>query len=471
MLIGELVPQALRYLRDNPAAGVRGFFENVLVDEYQDLNRAEQVFLDHLTDGGSLIVIGDEDQSIYSFKHAHPEGITSFHETHHPTHDESLDLCRRCPPMVVDMANYLIARNRNRAPRSLRSIDHRSPGEVHVVQWRDMEDEARGIARFIRDRIESGETEPGKVLVLAPRRKFGYAIRDALNAVKTPALSFFHEEALDGNPKLPDDCQAAEAFTLLTLLCNPDDRVALRCWCGFGSGSLRSGAWGRLRAHCEATGDSPRMALQALASGALKLPNCKELAARYAALEVRLSQLRDLDGPNLLEGLFPREMEWTEPFRTIALPLRTEDYTAKSLHDALKSAITQPEMPVDVDYVRVMSLHKSKGLTADLVVVVGCVEGALPRRDDALPMDERIRRLEEQRRLFYVAVTRPVRTLVISSFTQLPYKVAHQMHIPVVTGPGANGRTVASQFLQQLGPNCPSAITGTTLLAMQPKNH
>ena len=83
MLIGELVPVALRYLRDNPNCPERRQFDHVLVDEYQDLNRAEQSLIDLLSENGKLTVIGDEDQSIYeSFRYAHPEGISRFHETH-----------------------------------------------------------------------------------------------------------------------------------------------------------------------------------------------------------------------------------------------------------------------------------------------------------------------------------------------------------------------------------------------------
>ena len=119
MLIGELVPETLRYLRDNPASPDRTASRNVLVDEYQDLNRAEQVLLDLLCHHGALTVVGDEDQSIYSFKFAHPEGISQFDRFHPNTHDEGLEECRRCPRLVVQMANALISNNVSRMPRTL----------------------------------------------------------------------------------------------------------------------------------------------------------------------------------------------------------------------------------------------------------------------------------------------------------------------------------------------------------------
>ena len=86
MLIGEVVPELLAYLRNNPAAPEHRLFQHVLVDEFQDLNRAEQVVFDLLSARGRLTVVGDEDQSIYSFKHANPEGIRiSINRTRGPT--------------------------------------------------------------------------------------------------------------------------------------------------------------------------------------------------------------------------------------------------------------------------------------------------------------------------------------------------------------------------------------------------
>ncbi|HBR09755.1 TPA: hypothetical protein DD712_00660 [Candidatus Acetothermia bacterium] len=175
MLIGELVPETLRYLRDNPLSPYRRAFDHVLVDEYQDLNRAEQVLLDLLAEGGTLTVIGDEDQSIYSFKYAHREGISQFAIFHPNTHDEDLIECRRCPHIIVEMANELIATNGNRESRTLRVRPENPEGEVYVLQWRSIEEEAGGIAEFIRTRLDAGDIEAGRILVLAPRRQFGYA--------------------------------------------------------------------------------------------------------------------------------------------------------------------------------------------------------------------------------------------------------------------------------------------------------
>lgn len=464
MLVGELVPQALLFIRSNPASADRPRFAHVLVDEYQDLNKAEQVLVDELAAGGSLTVIGDENQSIYtSFRYAHPEGIAHFDREHPGTHDEGLDECMRCPRLVVHMANALIANN-IRSSRRLRPWDSNPEGEVYLVQWQTMQEEAGGIAAFIRSRIQTGSVSPGNVLVLAPRRQLGYAVRDALASLGIPSQSLFYEEALEGDPTKRPGCEVQEAFTLLTLLARPNDRVALRAWCGFGSASLQSGAWARLRDHCEQTGEDPRSTLEALAAGGLRLPRTKPLVDRYQKLQLRLQTLTGLRGDKLLNAVFPAGAQWAEPLRTLARELSPDEDPVEVL-DVLRRAITQPELPTEVDYVRVMSLHKAKGLTANLVVVLGCVQGLIPTLGKPATLQEQHELLEEQRRLFYVAVTRTRHTLVLSSVASLPRDLAYRMGAIVPPGRGKVARTISSQFLGQLGPECPNIEEGSKWLA------
>ena len=462
MLIGELVPETLRYLRENPASPDRTAYDHVLVDEYQDLNRAEQKLLDLLSEAGNIAVIGDEDQSVYSFKYAHPEGISTFDQTHIDTHDEELEECRRCPEIIIEMANSLIENNNRINPIMLRPRGGNPAGEVLVLQWRNIEEEAQGIAHIIQDRVQRNQVVPGRILVLSPRRQFGYAIRDALNSLEVHAHSFFHEEALDGNPKNIAGCDAQQAFTLLTLLANLEDRVALRCWCGFGSTSLQKGEWKRLREHCERTGISPRTALEQLISGQMNLAHVTRIIARYRELQRKLMDLANTAGLELVDSLFPGNEAWASSFRSLAANIDGDDYDAKKLRESLRIGITQPELPTDVDYVRIMSLHKSKGLTADMVIVVGCMEGLIPHIRDDSDL-ERNRSLEEQRRLFYVAITRTRETLVLSSVTELPRGLAHRMRAHVGRGNETHALTIASRFLSELGPARPAAVLGTTM--------
>ena len=465
MLIGELIPEGIKYLRNNPKSPYRSMFDHLLVDEYQDLNRAEQTLIDLLANG-KVVIVGDEDQSIYSFKYAHPEGIVEFPDTHPSTEEISLDECRRCPQTVVNMANDLISNNNSRSSRKLLPKPGNPPGEIHVVQWSSMEEEAEGIAEFIQARVDARVVETGEVLVLAPRRELGYMIRDELNSRSVPAHSFFSEQSLDGKPKVIDESRAQQALTLLRLMTNWDDRVSLRCWCGFGHNSLADKEWARLRDHCESNDEAPRHALERLADGNLSIPYTGNIVERYRLLVKQLRDLDGLTGQDLVDAVFPSKDDWATPFRDIASTIEDIDFTPAGLGDAITRSVSQPEMPVDVDYVRVMSLHKSKGLTAELVVVCGCLQGLIPYIDEKASPREQLAAIEEQRRLFYVAVTRTRQELVISSVTNIPRATAHRMRIPINRAYRSTARTITSQFIHELGPQCPAAITGQQLLDM-----
>jgi len=466
MLIGELVPQVIQYLRENPESPDRHAFDHVLVDEYQDLNRAEQVILDILAGDGAITIVGDEDQSIYSFKFAHPDGISEYATNHPGTHDEDLLECWRCPKLVVNMANCLIENNTSRSRRTLRPCDDSPEGEVIVVQWRDMQSEANGIARWVNERVRRGDVEPGRVLILTARRQLGYAVRDELNASGTPSHSFFNEEALAGRPQDLIDSRAQQAFTILTLLAHPQDIASLRCWCGFGSSSLRAGAWQRLREYCHRNGLAPHEALSQLVAGEIRIPYGRELAARYIDLRERVRALTGLHGQELINTLFPENEEWAETFRLVS-PLNDDgsERTPGDLLEALRTRIIQPELPTDVEYVRVMSLHKSKGLTADMVVIMGCIQGMIPAVIAAdLTTVERLRFVEEQRRLLFVALTRTRHILVLSSFAYIPRDLAHRMRVTVKEGTPTEAITYASQFLSELGTSRPNTLRGDNLL-------
>lgn len=160
----------------------------------------------------------------------------------------------------------------------------------------------------------------------------------------------------------------------------------------------------------------------------------------------------------LIDALFPDGDDDYLALRDAASVARPSVTTAAELYEYLRNQITQPEMPAQGDFVRVMSLHKSKGLTSKVVVVAGTVEGLIPNVDAGAPPAEQVRVLEEQRRLFYVAVTRCTEVLVISSALTITPREAMAMGAAITRG----GRTVASRFLAELGPSAPRNVVGAT---------
>ncbi len=466
MLIGELIPVLLRYLQRNPLALERTFFDHVLVDEFQDLNKAEQLIVDELANSGTLSVIGDDDQSIYSFKHAHPEGIREFHASHTETVTYGLDLCYRCPTRVVEMANSLIRHNLGRMtpPRALVPIAENGDGDIDIIQFNGVAEEAQYIAAEIRQKIESHVVVPGKVLVLTPRRILGTQIRGFLELEGIPAMSCFQEDEL--NSKV-----AQERLAILKLAVNKYDRVALRWSLGCKSQGFLKNQYAILRAYCEKHASEPWDTLESVCAGKIEIKKIANLRKRFEQIKSDIATIANTSMVDFTDIWLPENMEDVHDLRrmTELAISRGEATNIEKLLEIVIETITQPVTPERIDEVRIMSLHKSKGLSGHMVVVAGCVDGLLPRRpgDDMDPADVQ-RHMEEQRRLFYVAITRTksqkggnTGILRITSALEMGIADAKRMGANVIQYARRKVAVVAaSPFLDELGPHSPGSRGG-----------
>ena len=301
MLVGELVPLTLGFIRQNPALTALPRFAHVLVDEFQDLNKAEQELVGHLAAHGTMTVIGDDCQSIYSFRHANPEGIRLFPDSNPGTIRMTIEDCKRCPPNIVAMSNALIAHDPDRTRViPLRPDDSRTPATVTIVQHDTLAAEITTCADYIKDWLGRRPRMPhGQALVLAPRRFIGNALRDELVARRLNSTSYFAEDPL--HPP-----SAAEGMCLLTLLVDESDRAALRAWLGMGSSNGLAGSYARLRQESEQRHMEPAELLARLARGELSIAHTHALVARWRLLCERRDALRNLRGLQLVRAIWHR---------------------------------------------------------------------------------------------------------------------------------------------------------------------
>lgn len=454
MLIGELVLLTLRYLRSNPSSPILSQFKHVIVDEYQDLNKAEQELIDLIGGKSSIAAVGDPDQSIYSFRHANPQGIKKFGDSLPDLDAKDLDECRRCPTLVVKMANDLILNNyAGGSAARLHPLNGNPQGEVNIVQWNDLNEQTSGTADFVKHLIDKKGYLPGDVLILSPRRQIGYDTRDALVKKGIPCHSFFSEESLEED-------EAQLAFTLLLLLVDNEDRVALRFWLGFGSQSWLENQYSTLREHCEITGDSPWKALVKVSKGKTDIHRIANVKKRFEELLGELEKIRGRSGEELVNKLFPKKKTWASALREAALADSASDMTPAAILERLRRMITQPEVPESSDFVRIMSLHKAKGLTAKVTIVLGAIQGLIPLLlEDGTPA-EKEEVVKEHRRVFYVAITRATDILCVSSFRMLEKNLAYRMRVPTRSSSGAYGKVITSQFVNELGPHAPKVQQG-----------
>ena len=315
-----------------------------------------------------------------------------------------------------------------------------------------MKEEASGVAKYLQALCSEG-FEPKDILVLVPRKLLAKGLRAALKDAGVPHHSFYQEEALDSNA-------AQLAFCLLTLLAFPGDRVALRYWLGSGSKTWRRAEYGKLRTHCENTGESPGEALERAARGLVTIAGVSTLVARYTELYGRLTAMKDLTTLELVNELTKEGDLETDLLRDLLETAASKYETTAKLVDHVRTAVSQPEPAEDANCVRIMSLQKSKGLTSRAVVLAGCIESFLPKVNTSDTIAEQEESVREQRRLFYVAITRPKERLIISSFRTMPAGESYTTGAKV-SGKYGNGYTLPSRFIDELGPTAPKAVAGS----------
>ncbi len=436
MLIDEVVQLARIGLESGDI--LAGCFDEVIIDEYQDLTAAEQQLVENIwSERGSLVVLGDDDQSIYSFRFNHPGGITEFVDRWKSESLVDLDIPdnRRCGRVIVDLANAMMATSGSKKPPMISRRGEE--GELSLVYWPSVGREVGGLAKYMKARKDV------QFLVLVPRRFIGYKLKDA---VGNDAQTSFHEEVLE----IPI---VQERFALASLVENPDDRVALRAVLGFQSNGIEHGPKRNAKAYKSIEGipTSGLQLLHAIVKGEInaKGQGSQHLRARARSTLEFFEELGDDPDPGeVIAAVF-------DP--ALAAKVADDDRREKArrdleqLRDAALAAYEGPgniELSAILDHlryriamrtplletkdtrVRIMTLHGAKGLEADVVVVAGAADQIIPGivRKTASEA-QKIR--EEQRRLLYVSVTRARRELVISWPKSMEYKEATKNNVRI----------------------------------------
>jgi DNA helicase-2/ATP-dependent DNA helicase PcrA len=465
MLVGELVPLSIKYLRNNPTSPERSLYKHIIVDEYQDLNKAEQELVRLLSgyempENRTLTVAGDDDQSIFvELKYAHRDGITNFKEEYPGTLERTLLVCKRCPRRVIELANaFLISTNRKECPKLLQAAPKAIDGEVAILQWRTINEEANGIATIIARKISTGEVKPQETIVLTPRKDIGYEIVNNLIARGIKAQTCFSDAALK------DKKLAQEGYAYLNLLHNRSDAVSLRVLLGIEASGKGKRAYERIRKHCFESGDTVVETLAKLQSGQLLIHFANALVERYQIINQRLQYLSTLTLSDVSDQLFPDGVDEVAELRKLVLVALEQANDIHELFNIVNTEITQPELPETDDNILVLTLQKAKGLEAKMVVVVNCLEGCMPHIKRKYDSEQQKQEdLAEQERLFFVALTRTTNILLISSTGIMRRGDVARMSVMAGTG-WYWSETPPSRFIDMLGPKAPRPQLGEDYL-------
>ena len=464
-------------------------FEHVIVDEFQDLTPGEQeLFLRLRSETGKFVALGDPRQSIYAFRGNDREGLDKIEELPASSggaiEKVSMTECHRCPKTIVKAANQLMGLYRTEPMIPI----NEGGDNTHVVYWKSEQAEAKGMAQAIEKNIQAFPIQ--KHLAMVTRRQFGYWLRDKINELNRDLkieLSF--------SESLLQTWAVHEAFLYFCLLVDPD-APTWRAWLGYQDSSSgetfkpqdrNANAYLKFLASCA---DSITKAeIIKLAQSSKQPPgrggkNLKGRAIRYLDLTRQL-QWDGVDGLTLLEEIFC-PCRWifdTSPdpetaridmgqllskAQNIYQELMSEDPDS-TVQQKLKEvagmlryqiATREPLAPSEQSDLQVATLWGAKGVTADHVYVLGLCDEAMPGapRDEYPLTDEDY--FQEQKRLFYVSITRSRKTLVLSRATSIPYGLAAQLGLAEGHGSPYRRYLKMSQYLRDIIQYLPEAQRG-----------
>ncbi|MBN1833426.1 MAG: ATP-dependent helicase [Deltaproteobacteria bacterium] len=237
VLPGEIIRQCVR----NIAAGLLDpvdqlNIEHLIIDEFQDLNPCDLELVDHIIQRGVVtFVAGDDDQSIYSFRFASPQGIQDFTNNYPNAGNHFINDCFRCTPNVVQSATSVIAAHPlpQRIPKILNSLYSNANPQLTglVARWIFQLGvmEAQAVAQSCRDLIQAGMPPRSILILLSNTKVLLRALTDAFDALQLP----YESPKADG---YLDTLGGRLALTLLRIVCNHSDHVAHRTILGLPAG-------------------------------------------------------------------------------------------------------------------------------------------------------------------------------------------------------------------------------------------
>lgn len=377
------------------AQKLRSIYRHVICDEFQDNNALNYDILTHLNPE-HLTVVGDVNQSIFGFRGASCGLVDLFLREHPDARVIRLENNYRSGQKVLDLANAVV----EKAPRALiLTSAKKHESQTELVPLPNATAEAAFVIDWIRRRMERG-IKPSEVAILARSSRSLETIELALKFQKIPYRKY-------GGLMLGDSAEVKDFISFLRLAFNPDDRVAMvRCltqFPGVGEASAE-----KFVSDDDEPGDDLFTVERSLPKGAGSLNGWLEQLRATAGLGAKGEYLLSVIFP-LIDRNYPQNSgERMATLKNLVDSMKTMSATMEEFLDAFSLEKSTETEHLDSE-ISVATIHASKGLEFDAVVVCGTGSAQMPHPKSIDP-----EAMEEERRLMYVAVTRARRRLVLT---------------------------------------------------------
>jgi DNA helicase-2/ATP-dependent DNA helicase PcrA len=430
----------LRNLLQNSEAVRKKFatqFQYVLVDEYQDTNKIQASIIDLFSSvHKNLLVVGDDAQSIYSFRAANIANILDFEKRYIDSQVFRLETNYRSTPEILDLANEVIGNNINQYKKELHSIRN-SEARPEVQVYADQREEAESVAQSILDYINKG-VPPREIAVLFRASHHSQALEVELTKRH---IAYDYR----GGTRFFERAHIKDVLGFLRAYNNLEDTVA----------------WGRILTMQNGVGPgaAEKIIAEIRSAGSKDLSGISEILAARAKVGFKdfLNIWRNLEGSDgspsgliravmdsnyksYLESEYTDYRERTNDIEQLAIFAEKESDLGKFLAEAgLQENFARPQesesQNPNEEKIVLSTIHQAKGLEWETVFILNVSAGQFPS-DRALNEEKG---LEEERRLFYVAITRAKTHLHMS------YPLVSNMNFGALGG--------SSMFLEEIDKN------------------
>jgi DNA helicase-2/ATP-dependent DNA helicase PcrA len=410
---GDLVLEPLRILRENPdvLADYHRRFRYMLVDEYQDTNVAQYLWLRLLAQGSrNVCCVGDDDQSIYGWRGAEVDNILRFEKDFPGAVVIRLERNYRSTGHILGAAAHLIAHNESRLGKTL-FTDHRDPDapKVSVASSWDSEEEARAVGEEIEQLQRNGH----KLNDIAILVRASFQMRSFEDRFVTLGLNY----RVIGGPRFYERQEIRDALAYFRVVAQPADDLAFERIVnlprrGIGEATLKL-LHDRARAGRMPLIDAAEDIVETDELAARTRTALRDLLASFTRWRGQMDHLRQTELAEIILDESGYTGMW-QADRSAEAPGRLENLKelvrSMDAFDSMLGFLEHVSLVMDVDSeagadaVSIMTLHSAKGLEFDTVFLPGWEEGLFPSQRT---LDENGRAgLEEERRLAYVGITR-----------------------------------------------------------------
>lgn len=441
---GDLIVEAYKLLKNNPAilAKYQEHFKYLMVDEYQDTNRAQYLLVNILAKKyQNICVVGDEDQSIYKWRGADIKNILDFQKDYPQALMVKLEQNYRSTQTIISAASAVIKNNKSRYDKTLWT-DNEAGEKIRWAQLPDERSEAEHVGRELQSWLNQN---PGRSFADVAVFYRSHAQSRALEEIfRRQKISY----KIVGGVGFYDRREIKDALAYLRVLVNPDDSVSLLRIINVPARGLGKTTLDKVEQFATehklsffaglkkmlsegGAGSIPPSAQKKLVEFVKLMDGFRSLAQRSYVSEIfhhildATGYVTELKTENTDEA--KARIQNLEEFDTViqffeqdakARGMKPEEGMLQGFLNQVTleaSLLDKGEEETSTGSVSMMTLHSSKGLEFPLVFLVGCEEGIFPSKQASSEEEVDAEAIEEERRLCYVGITRAMERLIITS--------------------------------------------------------